>query len=119
MGIGMKEQPGIYPGKRRKSYYRRILAFCEEHAISVPCGFHTRDAYNYALIDVGQNPQALIAVTSYLESWVVDYLGSYLAQGRSFRIFDFDKCKELKYESGKKLVAVGAFNCHKEADRVY
>jgi hypothetical protein len=115
----MKDQPGIYPGKRRKSYYRRILAFCEEQTISVPSGFHTRDAFNYALIDVGQSPQALVAVTWYLESWVVDYLNSHLAKGRSFRIFDFDKCRELKYEGGKKLVAVGAFNGHKEADHVY
>jgi hypothetical protein len=115
----MKEHGGIYPGKRRKSYYRRILAFCEEQTISVPSGFHARDAYNYALVDVGRTPQALVAVTWYLESWVVDYLGSKLAQGRTFRIFDFDKCRELKYEGGKKLIAIGPFNCHKEMDHVY
>ena len=115
----MKEQSGIYPGKRRKSYYRRILAFCEEQAISVPTGFHSRDAYNYALIDVGATPHALIAVTWYLESWVVDYLNSKLAHGRTFRILDFDKCQELRYEGGTKLVAVAKFNCHKEADLVY
>ena len=115
----MKERLGIYPGKRRKSYLRRILAFCEEHAISVPAGFHSRDAYNYALVDVGSTPHALIAVTWYLESWVVDYLNSELAQRRTFRILDFDKCRELKYEGGKKLVAIAQFNCHKEADHVY
>lgn len=115
----MKKQTGIYPGKRFKSYYRRILAFCAEQAISVPTGFHSRDAYNYVLVDVSVTPHKLISVTWYLESWVVDYLNSELAQGRRFKIFDFDKCRELKYEGGKKLVAIGSFNCHKEADYVY
>jgi hypothetical protein len=115
----MKEQRGIYPGKRRKSYYQRILAFCEGQSVSVPPGFHTKDAYNYALVDVGTTPHTLVADTWYLASWVVDYLTSRLAHGRSFRIFDFDKCRELRYEGGKKLVVISAFNCHKEADHVY
>lgn len=115
----MKEPLGIYPGKRTKSYYRRILAFCEEHAITVPTGFHSREAYNFAIVDVGGNPHSLVAVTWYLESWAVDYLNSKEAQRRTFRIFDFDKCRELKYDGGKKLIVVGPFNCHKEADHVY
>ncbi|GHT93308.1 hypothetical protein FACS1894116_05040 [Betaproteobacteria bacterium] len=115
----MKEEGGIYPGKRRKSYYRRILAFCQEEVVAVPNGFHTRDAYNYAVLDIGGTPHSLIAVTWYLESWVIDYLNSRLAHGRTFRILDFDKCRELKYDGGKKLTIVGPFNCHKETDYVY
>ena len=115
----MKEHGGIYPGKRRKSYYRRILKFCEEQNISVPAGFHSRDSYNYAIVDVGVTPNALIALTWYLESWVIDFLQSRVNLGRNFRIFDFDKGKELKYESGKRLTVIAPFNCRKEADHVY
>ncbi len=52
----MKEQGDIYPGKRRKSCYRRILAFCEQQRISVPSDFHARNAYNYTLINLGSTP---------------------------------------------------------------
>jgi hypothetical protein len=70
-------------------------------------------------VDAGNTPRTLVALTWYLESWVVDYMNSKLAQGRAFRIFDFDKGRELKYEGGKKLIAIAPFNCHKEADYVY
>lgn len=115
----MSSQNSIFPGKRRKSYYRRILAFCAEQNIFVPTGFHTRDAYNYILIDCDCNPNKLIAVTWYLESWVIDYLNSNLAKGRNFKIYDFDKSWTLTYNGGKKLVRDQQFNCHKEADFLY
>jgi hypothetical protein len=115
----MKQSGGIYPGKRRKSYYRRILAFCETERIEIPDEFHSRNAFNYVLIDVSSGQACLVGETWYLESWVVDFLKSRTAQARSFRILDFDKCQELKYEGGKKLSRMGAFNCHKEADIVY
>jgi hypothetical protein len=95
--------------RRPIPYTQRILRYCGENGIEVPAGFHLRSAKKFALIDTSAQPNKLISVTSYLESWLVKYLKSDQATDRTFRILDFKKGRELEYDGSKKLKPIGEF----------
>jgi hypothetical protein len=96
-------------GKRPTPYAQRILRYCAEHNVEVPSGFHTRSAESFALVDTSAQPNKLVAVTSHLESWVAKYLSSSVAAGRTFRILDFKRGREVVYDGTKKLKTIGTF----------
>jgi hypothetical protein len=101
--------------KRPIPYAKRILHYCERHAIKVPIGFHSRSAYKFALIEVSVTPTKLIAVTWYLESQVVAYLQRATSEGRAFRVFDFKAGRELRYIGERKLQRLSGF-AHRAPD---
>jgi hypothetical protein len=98
--------------RRPIPYTQRILRYCSDNGIQVPAGFHLRSAEKFALIDISTHPNKLVAVTSYLENWVVNYLKSDHATGRTFRILDFKKGRELEYDGSKKLKLIGEFQIY-------
>ena len=98
------------PGNRLKPpYTKRILAFCERYEIAVPVGFHARHCYRFAIVDITERPNKLLAITSYQESGVIRQLTAPIHQGRAFRIFDFKRGRELAYLEGKRLTEIGRF----------
>jgi hypothetical protein len=109
----------IWPGKRRVSYSARIIAFCTEHGVVVPSGFHSRSAYKIAVIDITAIPHKLIAATWYLPASVEAYLSSAGATGREFRILNFKTGRELQAGPNGKLQSGNPFNCRKDADVIY
>jgi hypothetical protein len=90
-------------------YAQRIEAYCHQHGIQVPPGFHHRSACRYAIVDTSASPPRLSAVTYYLESWVIDYLVTARSASRQFRVLDFKRGLELAYRGGKHLEEIGTF----------
>ena len=119
MGEGQDDSFGLNSGpiaqaktemsRRPVPYSQRILRYCRDNDVDVPAGFHLRNAEKFALVDLSAHPNKLIAVTDYLESWVIKYLTSDQAAGRTFRILDFKKGRELAYDGSKKLKPIGEF----------
>jgi hypothetical protein len=93
----------------KRPYTKRILAFCEKHNIAVPVGFHARNCYRFAIVDMTAVPNKLLAVTSYMESDVVRQLSSLHPEGHEYRILDFKRGRELTHVGEKNLTEIGSF----------
>jgi len=95
--------------KLKAPYSRRILAYCESNGVSVPPGFQVRTAEKFAVINVSSVPPRLVAVTSYLESEIIEFLTHPRNASSVFRVLDFKSGHELRYVGGKHLVRAATF----------
>jgi hypothetical protein len=95
--------------KLQAPYSRRILAYCENNGVSVPPGFHVRNAEKFAVINVSSVPPSLVAVTSYLESDIIKFLSHPRNTNLSFRVLDFKSGHELECIGGKHLARSSPF----------
>lgn len=96
--------------KRRIPYRERILAYCERHNIAVPHGFDaSKSSDKFALVDLGSTPSTLVKNTTCFEREVIEYVTE--NSGRTFRILDFMRGVELRYEGGAHLTKGEKFEC--------
>ena len=105
--------------KLRPPYRERILAYCAKHGISVPPGFHVRNAEKFAIFDITSEPNALVSVTTYLPSDVISFITDKRNEGRRFRILDFKRGCELLVEGNIRLVRGDSFQCKSENELLY
>jgi hypothetical protein len=80
----------------------RIQAYCAEHNIEIPPGFHRHPASRYVAVDIDCNPPRLVAATWFKQEDMLYYL-THLGAAKTLRLLDFGDRTELHYRGGNLL----------------
>ncbi|HEY8607905.1 MAG TPA: hypothetical protein VIM12_12395 [Noviherbaspirillum sp.] len=110
----------VFDGQRIASKRVRILAYCEQHAVSVPPAFHQLETiYPIAVVDISipQRPR-LLPTTLYNTKGVVEYLKDENKYPGNYTVLDFERGFEYVLVSPIGFERGPAFDNRKDADEV-
>jgi len=108
----------VVSGQRVVSIRKRILAYCEQHHITVPRAFLDLDpVYAIALIEI-RVPEKLrlVGETFYNEKSVLRYLKDQNKNPENYRVLDFKRGVELVLENEANLKRGSEFDNRKDID---
>jgi len=105
-------------GQRIVSIRKRIIAYCEEHRISIPDSFHNIDTiYPIIIIDISiEERPRLIPETFYNDKSVLRYLKDQNKNPLNYKILDFKRGIEIVLQCPIQLIRGEPFDNRKDVD---
>ena len=111
---------GIYDGKRRLSYRKRMEQYCEKNGIAIESRFHQEETAKIAIIDwsIEQRP-ILLWRTFNREIDVYRYLREQNKHPANYQVLNFKSGKEYILKMAEKPEVLRTFNNQIDADPIY
>jgi hypothetical protein len=110
----------LVAGKRIRSTRKRVLAYCEQHKITVPKAFHDlQPVYAIALIDIRSSDRPrLFSKTFFSTKSALECLKQENRHPENYRFLDFKRGIEFVLEGAAKLQRGPGFDHRKDVDVV-
>jgi hypothetical protein len=110
----------VFDGRRVVSKRKRMLAYCEQHGVTVPSAFHDLETiYPIAVIDISipQRPK-ILPKTFYNMATVLEYFKDENKYPGNYQVLNFERGFEYILASPINYVRGAGFDNRKNIDEV-